>query len=157
VAGPAAGQQVKQRPQRRGADPTAGRGQPRGTRAGNAQPVQPGDQPAPHLLIAAPFEQRGGQQQIDHDPRRQVPDPPLDAACLGQRGVDHLERHDPGQLAHMPRRERTGSDGDLVNDATGVRLDGQRSSRVEDVLADAPSYRSSVARTGIDTPTPPRP
>jgi hypothetical protein len=46
-----------------------------------------------------------GQQQVDHDPRGQVPHPCLDLAGLGQRGVDHLERHDLRQLAQMTRGE----------------------------------------------------
>jgi hypothetical protein len=61
---------------------------------------------------------------------------------LGQRRIDHLERHDPGQLADMTEREpATRHPPDTGDD----RIRTQRSSWCgEGVLEDDLSYRSSA-------------
>jgi hypothetical protein len=59
----------------------------------------------PDLRIAQLSEQAPGQQQVDHDPGRKVPDPALDPARLLKHRVDHLERHLLRQLAQVTRRE----------------------------------------------------
>ncbi|WSE01951.1 hypothetical protein OG758_47305 [Streptomyces sp. NBC_01474] len=46
--------------------------------------------------IATVLEQGGGHQQVDHDAGRQFSQPALAGAGLGEDGIDHLERHDPG-------------------------------------------------------------
>ena len=100
-----AAQQGEQLAQRRGPEtpPRLGhRGSGRGCRA---QPVQPGRQPVPDLRVAQLSEQAPAQQQVDHDPGRQVPGTALDPACLLQHRIDHLERHLLRQLAQVTRRE----------------------------------------------------
>lgn len=67
---------------------------------------------SPHLPVPRLGEQPDAQQQVDHHPRGQGPYPGLDRAGLSQHGVDHLERHDPGQLAQMTRGEPAACDRD---------------------------------------------
>lgn len=98
-------QQEEQLAQRPGTQPAPrlghrGRGGGRGR-----QPVQPGRKPPPDLRISQPGEQAPGQQQVDHDPGRQVPGTALDPACLLEHRVDHLERHLLCQLAQVTWRE----------------------------------------------------
>jgi hypothetical protein len=119
-------EQVEQRPQRRDPDPTPRLGQPTRARHGHLEPVQAGDHPGPHLAVAQIGEQRAGQQQIDHDPRGQIPHPLLLRSGLSHRGIDHLEGHDPGQLTDMTGREPPTGHGDHTPDD---RIRAQRSSR----------------------------
>lgn len=65
-----------------------------------------------------------GQQQIDHDPRGQLPR--LNLARLDQHSVNHLKRHNLRQIAQMTGSEPACSDSDNTGDD---RLCGQRSSR----------------------------
>jgi hypothetical protein len=51
-------------------------------------------EPRPHGRVAAPLEQRGSQQQVDHHPGRQLTQSALNRPALGKDRVDHLERHD---------------------------------------------------------------
>jgi hypothetical protein len=126
-------EQVEQGTQRCGADPAAGLGERTRGRGGHRQPAQPRGHLRPHLPVPQLGEQSRGQQQVDHHPPGQVPHPRLDRAGLAQHGVDHLEGHDLGQLTEMTRREPASSDSDHTGDD---RIDGQRSSREEDVCQD---------------------
>ena len=60
--------------------------------------AQPSDQLVPHLPVTHLSEQAPS-QQVDHHPRRQHPDPGLRRASGRQRLIDHLKRHDLGELA----------------------------------------------------------
>src|SRR6478735_626961 len=60
------------------------------------QRVAPG--PCPHLLVAALGEQSGREQQVHHHPRGQIAHPFLHTRRRRERVVDHLERHELGQL-----------------------------------------------------------
>ncbi|GAA4847635.1 hypothetical protein GCM10023235_25530 [Kitasatospora terrestris] len=115
-SGGRAAQQVEQPAQRLGANPLAGLSQGAAGRVRDRQTVQAGRQPLPHLPPAPPREQGPGQQRVHHHSRRQVPDPGLHSAGLRQRLVDHLERHDPGQLAEMAGRERPCGNHNLARD-----------------------------------------
>jgi hypothetical protein len=128
VPGPASGPRSRSNrpPQRRHADPAPCLGQRPRSRCDHPEPVQSGDHLRPHLPVTHLGEQPGGQQQVDHHPRGQVPYPRLDLAGLAQHGVDHLEGHDPGQLAQMTRAEPASGDRDDTGDD---RIRGQRSSR----------------------------
>jgi hypothetical protein len=55
------------------------------TRMGHQQRAQAGGQLVPYLPVAQLGEQAPGQQQIDHHPRRQHPDPGLGRAGGRQR------------------------------------------------------------------------
>jgi hypothetical protein len=104
--GTAAGPRSRSNSVRSGAAPSRRRAWVSAAAVGRRrQPVQPGRQPVPDLHIAKLGEQAPGQQQADHDPGRQVPDPGLHPARLGQHRIDHLERHLLGQLTQMTRRE----------------------------------------------------
>ncbi len=105
-SGGRAAQQVEQGTQRADPQPAAGLRQRAGGRRGYRQAVQPGDQLTPHARPAdLGVQHPGGQQEIDHHPRGQVPHPLLDLPGLRQHGVDHLERHDPGQFTQMTGSE----------------------------------------------------
>jgi hypothetical protein len=99
------GEQLEQRPQRFGSDPAASLGERRTARPGRRQRLQSGGQPCPHLLVAALGEQSGREQQVHHHPRGQIAHPFLHTRRRRERVVDHLERHDLGQLAEVTGRE----------------------------------------------------
>ena len=113
-------QQVKQPPQRRGAEPRAGLPQGVITGTGRRQRAQAGDQLVPHLPVPQLSEQAPGQQQVDHHPRRQHPKTRLSRAGSRQRLIHHLERHDLGQLTQMTGREHPCRYLDLPRDDTLV-------------------------------------
>ena len=100
-----AAQQEEQLAQRRRAEPAPCLGHRGRGRDRHGQPAQPRGHAVPDLRVAQLGEQAPRQQQVDHDPGRQVPDPALDPARLLQHRVDHLERHLLRQLAQVTRRE----------------------------------------------------
>ena len=91
----------------------------------DGQAVEGAGEFAPDREVAAFLEQRGGQQQIDGDPGRQLAQPLLGRAVLGQDGIDHVERHDLSQFTEVAGGEDPTGDSDLAGDG---RLNGQRSS-----------------------------
>ena len=115
-----AAQQVEQPPQRRGAQARAGLPQRVVARMGHRQRAQAGGQLVPHLPVAQLGEQAPGQQQVDHHPRRQHTETGLGRAGSRQRLIDHLKRHDLGQLTQMTRGEHAGRYRDLPGDDTLV-------------------------------------
>jgi hypothetical protein len=131
VAGPAAaGPRTRSNNTRSCADPIRRRAWDsaeavRGGHRNSIAPVEASDQPPPHLCVAELGEQPGREQEIDHHPRGQIPDPRLNRAGLRQRGIDQVERHDPGQLTEMTRREPATSSG---HDTSDDRIGAQRSS-----------------------------
>ncbi|WP_235965933.1 hypothetical protein [Micromonospora rubida] len=80
----------------------------------------------PHLDIALIGEQAGREQEVDHDTGRQQADPLLDRAAALQSVVDHVERHQLGQLTQMARREPARRDRPGMGYGNLIR---QRSSR----------------------------
>ena len=96
-------QQREQAPQRLRPQPGPGLPQRPGGRPGHREPAQPGHHPVPDLGITQAREQAPGQDQVDRDPGRDIPDPALEPARLGQHRVNHLKRHLLRQLAQMTR------------------------------------------------------
>jgi hypothetical protein len=76
-------EQVEQRLQGPGADPTPRLGQRRRGRGSHRQALQAGHQPLPHLPVAKIGEQAAGQQQIHHHPGGQGTNARLDTTGLG--------------------------------------------------------------------------
>jgi hypothetical protein len=74
----------------------------------------------PDLPVAQLGEQARREQQVDHHPRRQHPDPGLGRAGGRQRLIDHLKRDDLGQLTQMTRREHATGHRDLPGNDTLV-------------------------------------
>jgi hypothetical protein len=70
----------------------AGLAQGTGRGRGYWHAVQAGDQPPPYLGVADLGEQARGEQQVDHDPGRQNPNPMLQPSGTGEGVIDHLER-----------------------------------------------------------------
>jgi hypothetical protein len=124
-------QQLEDLPERGCAQALAGLAQRAGARARRRERPEPRAHPVPDLPVAQFGEQRGGQQQVDHHPRRQQPHPRLRPSGALEHVIDHLERHDPGQLTDMPGRENPGRYPDR---ARYDSLFQQRSPRGEDVL-----------------------
>ncbi len=124
-AGGRAAQQIEQRPQRTGTQPGAGVPQSGGRDLRDRQAIQRAGQLAPYGRIPGVLEQAGRQQQVDHDPGGQLADSALHPAGVSEGLVNHLERHDPGQLTQMTWREHTLRYRDLSTDDT---LSRQRSS-----------------------------
>jgi site-specific DNA recombinase len=77
-----AAQQIKQEPQRCGADPAACLRQRASRGCCHRQAGQARGEPVPHPQVSQFREQAPGQQQVDHHPRRQVPDPRLHRSGL---------------------------------------------------------------------------
>lgn len=140
-------QEIEQEPQRLRTDPLARLGQ-RSRRRGRREPGQSRGEPAPHAWIPRLGKQAGGKHQADHHPGRQVADPPLHPARLGQRRIHHLEQHQPRQLTEVTRREPAPR---RHHGAGNDRLDTQRSSCPSAILVDAVLAGTPLPSQPLDT------
>ncbi len=119
-------QQVEQGPHRTYSEPAAGLPQRCGTHPWHRQPGQGARKFEPHRRVPALFEQSRREQDIDHDPGRELTYPFLDGPALGEHRIDHFERHELGQLTQMPWCEHPTRYRDFTADDTLIR---QRSLR----------------------------
>ncbi|HEY8985041.1 MAG TPA: hypothetical protein VIU15_36385 [Streptomyces sp.] len=112
-----------------------------GQRRGEFVPDQP---------VADLREQAHRQQEVDPDPRGQVPQSALHAAVLLQDRVDELERHDLRQLAQMTRSEGTHGHGELAGEPRQAKWRGTMSvfSAATDRVIGAAGGRGTQ-RTGL--------
>ena len=85
----------------------------------------------PYLGVSQLGEQATGQQQVDHDPGGQDPDPALRGIGPGQGIIDHVKRHELRQFTEVAGREPARR---RPHRASYGNLCGQRSSWCEDVL-----------------------
>ena len=145
------GQDLEQPPHRPDPDPAAHVPQRLRRRARQPERAHPGSEPAPYPQVAGLREQAHREQEVQPDPGRQQPDPPLGrTGDLIEHGVGQLERDDAGQLAQVTGSESTRGDrdhrGNRHDGRTDGRLDGQRRSPVNGgVLVDTRPTATSVA------------
>lgn len=90
------GQHLKQRLQRRRAQPPPQIPQRPRRGHGQAQPIQGRGQLCPHSQVASPREQPQRQHEIHPRPRGQHAQPPLSGAGIRQHRIHQLERHNLG-------------------------------------------------------------
>src|SRR5262249_13466129 len=95
--------------------------------------------------IAALLKQRCRQQQVYDHPGRQLAQPALAGAAIGEDRINHLERHYLGQLTQMTRAVQPLGYRDLAGDDTVFR---QRSSLRRAILAESPSTGAPLLLSG---------